>query len=182
MKPEKERSGQGAPLLAIIALNLAILLQVYLIFAVITLSVDLRIQRDELATRQDVMEMVAHMTQPDPTEVILQATCVNCHTGRAFTASDMVTTQIKGLVSRMIDSSGINECPLDTVEVESALTCLKCARCHTMDQCKAMTGLSRVERWKLIIEMIRKPGSYISLEDARRINDYSGEFWSWFSP
>lgn len=180
METRKSTKGQGTRFLAVVALELTIVLQIVLIYTVIQLNLDLKGRRGTLATIEDIENLAYRLGPPDPTEVVLQSTCTNCHPQQSSTNTDRVTEEIRELVGRMIHNSGAQMDGEATRQIEAALTLLKCARCHSIDQCKKLGVLNQTERWGLIVGMIRKPGGIITLDDARLINDYYQDFPDWY--
>ena len=110
---------------------------------------------------------------------VLDASCTTCHGRDKFTAAHGIGDDIPALVERMAEQAGSGIEEEATPRIEAALTIMKCARCHTGERLKEMAILSPNERWEMILEMSRKPGSTISVRDARRIRDAYGLFWTW---
>ena len=176
MKPLERK--QGRKLLATVALELAIALQLVLIFMLITLGQDVRSQRNELATKEDLKQLAMNMGPANPAMDILRRNCASCHKEAEF-IEEGVAEEVSEVIGRMQGYVDSQICPQNVPALEAALTFLKCSGCHRSERVKEMVILDRSERWKTIVRMMKKPDSAISLEDARRIHDYYGEDWSW---
>lgn len=182
MRTAQGQLDKGTRFLIAVALNMAIILQLFLAYMVITLSMDLGRQRQDLATKDDIFEMALVLGPYDQADVVMQTTCITCHTWESCTDADKVLEETRKLLHGMIQNSGVQVYPGNIRNIGSTLTFLKCARCHAIDQCKEIEIQSQVERWGLIVRMMKKPDARISLEDARQINDNCEEFWSWYTP
>jgi len=178
----ERRLGSGMRMLATAAIVLAVMLQVFLIHMVIRLHQEVLAQRDELATKEDLVNFAVNVGPTDPAMVALEGTCTDCHTEETFAQAHGMTENVHELVQRMSDLSGAHFSTDEVPRVEAALTFMKCAHCHTQDRLKELAILGPKERWDVIIRMVNEPGSTISQEDARRIRDFYGDFWGWHRP
>ena len=179
MNGQTNRLGSGGRLLATIALAMAVVLQLFLIHMVTSLHLDIAAQQDELATKADLRNLAVNLGPPDPAMTVLESKCTGCHAKDKFTGAHGISGDIPEIVEHMAAKAGSGIREEELPRLGAALTLMKCGRCHTGDRLKEMAILSPSQRWELILEMSRKPGSEISPQDARRIRDAYGLFWTW---
>ncbi|MFO7768836.1 MAG: hypothetical protein R6W82_07755 [bacterium] len=158
------------------------ILVIFMTSILVGLQQDVSHLRDELATKEDLTNLAVNLGPSDPAMAALEGTCTDCHTKETFAAAHNMTEDVHDLVTRMAQLSGAHFGTEEIPRAEAALTFMKCSHCHSSDRLKELAILSPAERWEVIIGMMKKEGSTITQEDARRIRDFYGDFWGWHSP
>ena len=168
-------------MLATWALVLAVILQLLLVHMVLTMQYEMTGQRDTLATKQDLVNLVTNIGPENPSMAVLDASCLNCHSRDRIASAHGIDTDASQVVDRMMAIPGSDLNGSDALQVTAALTYLKCTHCHEVGRLKELAILSPAERWEVIRGMSEKAGSTITPQDARRIRDFYGDFWGWHS-
>jgi hypothetical protein len=182
MEKDDQRLGSGMRMLATIAIVLAVILQLFLIHMVIRLHIELLNQREALVTKDDLINLVVSIGPTAPPMTALEGVCTDCHTKEKFAVVHGLDEDVQDLVERMNELSTAHFDPGEIPRIEAALTFMKCAHCHSHERLKELAILSPRERWDVIVQMLKEPGSTITQREAQRIRDFYGDFWGWHSP
>jgi hypothetical protein len=158
------------------------ILVIFMTQMVVSIEKEVSHLRDQLATKDDLVNLAVSVGPVDPAMDVLQGTCTDCHTVETFAAAHGMEGDVHDLVTRMSELSGAHINNTEMPTIEAALTYLKCAHCHSIEKLKELAILSPAERWDLIVRMMQEEGATISREDAQRIRDFYGDFWGWHLP
>jgi len=125
---------------------------------------DVRDLMNVLATKQDLVNVAA----PKLT-LFHEDKCTNCHTERRFAGPHNVRGEMEQALAHMNSLPDSKLTEKDLAQVHSSLTLLRCAQCHGVDKLRLLAIKSPAERMQIINEMIDKPGSNITPDEARSI-------------
>jgi len=120
--------------------------------------------RSVLASKQDLVNVAA----PKLT-FFHEEKCTTCHSERKFAGDHNVRGQVEQAVihmGRMPDAGFTSE---DAARIHDSLQVFRCSQCHDTDQLRRLAIKSPADRMRIIREMIAKPGSRISPDEAARI-------------
>lgn len=141
------------------------LLAVILCGVVMQTRDDVRALQDVLATKQDLINVAA----PRLT-FFHEEKCTRCHSERRFAGPHDTRGQIEQALAHMsgLPDSGLTQ--EDLARVHGSLTLLRCTQCHGADKLRLLAIKSPEERMQVIREMIARPGSNITPDEAEEIN------------
>ena len=126
---------------------------------------DVRGLQDVLATKQDLVNVAAPKLA-----FFAEQKCTTCHTERRFLGPHNVRGEIEQAVAHMSAMPDANFTQEDLAKIHGSLAALRCVQCHGADKLRLLALKSPEERMQLIREMIAKPGSNISPDEAQQIN------------
>ena len=145
-----------------------VLLNVVLVGVLCSLVPDTRADVNELAavlaTKQDLVNVAA----PKMT-FFHEAKCTSCHTERRFAGPHNVRGEMEQAVAHMRAMPDANFSDEDMAKIPGSLTMLRCVQCHGAEKLRLLAIKSPQERMQIIREMIAKPGSQISPDEASAI-------------
>ncbi len=95
--------------------------------------------------------------------------CTSCHTERRFAGPHNTRGQIEQALAHMsaLPDTGFSE--QDLARIHASLTLLRCTQCHGADKLRSLAIRSPEERMQIIREMIARPGSLITPDEANAI-------------
>jgi len=117
-----------------------------------------------LATKEDLVNLAA----PKLT-FFHEEKCTSCHTERRFAGEHNTRGQIESAVAHMGAMRDATFTDEDMANIHASLDLFRCSQCHGTDQLRRLAIKSPEERMKVIREMIGKPGSQITQDEATRI-------------
>jgi hypothetical protein len=126
---------------------------------------DIQGLKDVLVTKQDLMNVAA----PKLT-MFYEDKCTSCHTERRFAGPHSnMPGKIDHALAEMeaLPDTGFTD--EDLAKIHGSLALLRCARCHGADKLQLLAIKTPEERMQIIKEMIAKPGSNISPDEAEEI-------------
>lgn len=120
--------------------------------------------KSELATKQDLVNVAVPKLA-----LFHEAKCTRCHSERRFAGPHDVRGEIEQAVAHMraMPDSGFSD--EDMARIHGSLALLRCAQCHGVDRLRALAIKSPDQRVRVIREMIDKPESNISPDEATEI-------------
>jgi cytochrome c553 len=119
-----------------------------------------------LATKQDLVNVAA----PKLT-LFTEEKCTTCHAERRFLGPHNVRGEIEQAVAHMQALPDTNFTDEDLAKIHASLALLRCTRCHGADRMRTLAIKSPEQRMQIIREMIAKPGSNISPDEAEEISN-----------
>jgi len=122
--------------------------------------------KDVLATKQDLMNVAA----PRLT-LFHEDKCTSCHTERKFAGPHQnMPGKIDQALAHMgaLPDTGFSD--EEFAKIHGSLALLRCAQCHGADKLRLLAIKSPEQRMQIIREMIAKPGSKISPDEAEAIS------------
>jgi len=125
---------------------------------------DVSALREVLATKQDLVNVAV----PKLT-FFHEEKCTTCHTERKFAGEHNIRGQIERAVAHM---GAMPDAPFtqeETARIHASLELFRCSQCHGTDQLRRLAIKSPADRMRIVREMIAKPGSRISPDEAGRI-------------
>lgn len=120
--------------------------------------------RDVLVTKQDLVNVAAPRLS-----LAHEDKCTSCHTERRFAGPHNVRGRIEEALARMKALPDARLTEQDMARVHASLEVLRCTQCHGADRLRLLAIKSPAERVRLTREMIAKPGSAITPDEASRI-------------
>lgn len=125
---------------------------------------DLNALRTILATKQDLVNVAV----PKLT-FFHEEKCTGCHTERKFAGAHNVRGQIEQAIAHMgaLPDAGFTE--QEVAKIHASLELLRCSQCHGADQLRKLSIKSPDERMRIVRQMIAKPESNITPDEATRI-------------
>ena len=148
------------------AVVLNALLVLILCGVVMEIRDDVQGLQNVLATKQDLVNAAA----PKMT-FFHEDKCTGCHTERRFAnPHDNARGKIEMAVAHMGAMPDTNFTEEDMAKIHGSLAALKCVQCHGADKLRTLAIKSPEQRMQIIREMIRKPGSNISQDEAESIS------------
>jgi hypothetical protein len=120
---------------------------------------------DVLATKQDLVNVAA----PKLT-FFHEDKCTTCHTERRFAGRHDVRGEIEQAVAHMSTFPDAGFTDEDLAKIHGSLSALRCVQCHGADRLRSLAIKSPEQRMQVIREMIAKPGSNISPDEAEEIS------------
>ena len=134
---------------------------------VVNMKAEVRALKADLVTKADLAAMQTSRAQFS----FYQKTCTRCHTERRFTGKHTTKDELMRIVRRMQSHPDARISEAEAEKIHASLMLLKCTQCHSGDMLKKLSLMSSEQRLNLIKEMARKPGSNISIGEARDILD-----------
>jgi len=96
--------------------------------------------------------------------------CTGCHSERRFAGPHgPMPGQIDQVVAQMGAMRDAHFTDQDVAKIHGSLTVMRCAQCHGTDKLRLLAIKTPEERMQIIREMIAKPGSKISPDEAEAI-------------
>jgi hypothetical protein len=141
------------------------LLVLILCGVVMDMRKDVQGLQDVLATKQDLVNVAA----PKLT-FFAEQQCTGCHTERRFLGPHNVRGEIEQAVAHMSAMPDTHFTQEDLAKIHGSLAALRCVQCHGADRLRLLALKSPEERMQIIREMIAKPGSNISPDEAEQIH------------
>jgi len=142
------------------------LLVIVLCSVVMNTRDEVRGLHEVLATKQDLVNVAA----PKLT-FFHEDKCTTCHTERRFAGPHgNVRGEIEQAVAHMSTFPDTKFTDEDMAKIHSSLTALRCVQCHGAEQLRSLSIKSPEQRMQIIREMIAKPGSNISPDEAEEIS------------
>jgi hypothetical protein len=120
--------------------------------------------RTVLATKQDLVNVAV----PKLT-FFHEEKCTACHTERKFAGDHNIRGQIERAVAHMGALPDARLSEKDVAKIHASLELFRCSQCHGTDQLRRLAIKSPADRMRIVREMIAKPGSRISPDEAGRI-------------
>ena len=120
--------------------------------------------RSVLATKQDLVNVAA----PKLT-FFHEEKCTGCHTERRFAGEHNMRGQIEQAVAHMRAMPDAGFTDQDMAKIHASLELLQCTQCHGADTLRTLAIKSPTERMRTVREMIAKPRSNITPDEASRI-------------
>jgi len=121
---------------------------------------------DVLATKQDLINVAA----PKLT-LFHEDKCTSCHTERRFAGPHHnMPGKIDQALAHMeaLPDTGFTDEEL--AKIHGSLAVLRCAQCHGAEKLQSLAIKTPAQRKQIINEMIAKPGSNISPDEAEEIS------------
>ena len=109
------------------------------------------------------------ITTPPKMTFFHEAKCTSCHTERRFAGPHNVRGEMEQAVAHMRAMPDANFSDEDMAKIHGSLTMLRCVQCHGAEKLRLLAIKSPQERMQIIREMIAKPGSQISPDEASAI-------------
>jgi len=120
--------------------------------------------REVLATKQDLVNVAV----PKLT-FFHEEKCTTCHTERKFAGEHNMRGQIENAVAHMGAMSDAPFTQAEMAKIHASLELFRCSQCHGTDQLRQLAIKSPAERMQIVREMIARPASRISPDEATRI-------------
>jgi hypothetical protein len=120
--------------------------------------------KSELASKQDLVNVAA----PKLT-FFHEEKCTTCHSERKFAGEHNIRGQAELAVAHMGRLPDAGFTPEETARIHDSLEVFRCSQCHDTDQLRRLAIKSPSDRMRIVREMIGKPGSRISPDEAARI-------------
>lgn len=118
-----------------------------------------------LVTKQDLINVAAPKLA-----FFHEGKCTSCHTERRFAGPhDNVRGKIEMAVAHMSALPDTEFTEEDVAKIHGSLAALRCVQCHGADKLRLLAIKSPEQRMQTIREMIAKPGSNISPDEAEQI-------------
>lgn len=121
--------------------------------------------KDVLATKQDLINVAAPRLA-----FFHEEKCVTCHTERRFAGPHLARGEMEQAVAHMSALPDTDFTDDDLAKIHGSLAMLKCVQCHGAENLRKLAIKSPEQRMQIIREMIAKPGSDISPDEAEQIN------------
>jgi len=117
-----------------------------------------------LATKQDLARVSSARLK-----IFAEEKCTGCHTERRFAGEHNVRGEIETALAKMkaLPDTGLTD--EDLAKVHASLTVLRCATCHGAEKLRMLALKTPAERMEVIREMIAKPGSNLTADEAEAI-------------
>jgi hypothetical protein len=125
---------------------------------------DVNALQDELATKQDLVNVAAPKLA-----MFHESKCTSCHTERRFAGPHNVRGEIEQAVAHMRALPDTKFSEEDMARIHGSLALLRCAQCHGVDKLRSLAIRSPKERMRIVRQMIDKPNSNISTDEAGEI-------------
>ena len=120
--------------------------------------------RTVLATKQDLVNVAA----PKLT-FFHEEKCTGCHSERRFAGEHNIRGEIEQAVAHMRAMPDAGFTDQDMAKIHSSLELLRCTQCHGVDKLRTLAIKSPTERMRIVREMIARPRSNITPDEATRI-------------
>lgn len=143
---------------------LSALLMIFLCGLVRDTRKEVRELRAVLASKQDLVNVAAPRLA-----FFHEDKCTSCHTERRFAGPHNTRGQIEQALAHMSALPDTLFSEDELARIHSSLTLLRCTQCHGADKLRALAIKSPEERMQIIREMIAKPGSNITPDEAKAI-------------
>ncbi len=143
---------------------LSAMLMVFLCGLVRDTRKEVRELRDILASKQDLVNLAA----PRLT-FFHEDKCTSCHSERRFAGPHNTRGQIEQALAHMSALPDTDFSEQELARIHSSLTLLRCTQCHGADKLRSLAIRSPEERMQIIREMIARPGSLITPDEASAI-------------
>jgi hypothetical protein len=125
---------------------------------------DVNALREVLATKQDLVNVAV----PKLT-LFHEEKCTGCHTERRFAGPHKVRGGIEHAVAQMNRLPDVRIAKKELDKVHASLDLLGCSQCHGADQLRRLVLKSPAERKQIVREMVAKPNSNITPDEATKI-------------
>lgn len=122
--------------------------------------------KDVLATKQDLINVAAPKQA-----MFFEDKCTSCHTERKFAGPHHnMPGKIDQALAQMgaLPDTGFTD--EEFAKIHGSLALLRCAQCHGAEKLRVLAIKTPEERMQIIQEMIAKPGSNISPDEAEAIS------------
>ena len=120
--------------------------------------------RTILATKQDLVNVAV----PKLT-FFHEEKCTSCHTERKFAGEHNTRGQIDRAVAHMGKMPDAPFTQKEIAKIHASLELFRCAQCHGAEQLRQLAIKSPDERMRVVREMVAKPGSRITPDEATGI-------------
>lgn len=130
--------------------------------------------QDEVASLKEVLATKEDVVAVRTAGVDLsfeQQKCTRCHTERRFAGEHTTENGLTQVIQRMGRHPDLSLSDKDVQKVHASLTLLQCASCHSSDQIKKLALLNEDQQIAKIREMQSKPGSRISPDEVKGIQE-----------
>lgn len=130
--------------------------------------------KDEVASLKEVLATKEDVVAVRTAGVDLsfeQQKCIRCHTERRFAGEHTTKNELMQVIQQMDRHPDVSLSHNDVQKVHASLTLLKCASCHPSDQIKKLALLNEDQQFAKIREMQSKPGSRISPDEVKDIQE-----------
>lgn len=147
-----------------------IVIAVLVVFAcsmLMQLRAEVRSLKDTLATKSDVVAVSTASMDLS----FEQQKCVRCHTERRFAGEHSTKNGLMEVIQRMGRHPDVRLTHKDVQKVHASLTLMKCASCHSSEEIKKLALLNEGEQVAKIREMQRKPGSRVTPDEVKDIQE-----------
>ena len=149
------------------AIMVIAMLVVFGISLLMGLKDDVASLKGVLATKEDVVAVRTAGVDLS----FAQQKCVRCHTERRFAGEHTSKNELMQVIQHMDSHPDMSLSDKDVQKVHASLTLLKCASCHPSDQIKKLVLLNEDQQLAKIREMQSKPGSRISPDEVKDIQE-----------
>jgi hypothetical protein len=125
---------------------------------------DINALRTILATKQDLVNVAAPKLA-----FFHEEKCTGCHTERRFAGPHNVRGEIDQAIAHMRALPDARFSEKDVEKIHASLELLRCSQCHGVDQLRKLSIMSPSERMRVVRQMVAKPGSNITPDEAGQI-------------
>ena len=125
---------------------------------------DVNALRGELANKSDL----ANLAVPS-LKFFHEDKCTGCHAERRFAGPHNTRGDMERAVAHMSAMPDAGFTDEDVAKIHRSLKLLRCTKCHGADTMRALAIKSPAERMRIVREMIDKPNSKISPDEAADI-------------
>ena len=161
---QKDTNARVLTTFATMAITILVIFQISLLM---NLRAEVSSLEKVLATKEDVVAVRTAGVDLS----FEQQKCTRCHTERRFAGEHTSKNELTQVIQRMERHPDVNLTHKDMEKIHASLTLLKCASCHSSEQIKMLALLSQDAQTAKIREMQRKPGSRISPDEVKGIQE-----------